>query len=86
MSWNEYFNHPFFSKRNTEKFENYYITEDLISKSGYAYIYKGINKTTDEKRAIKVFDKTFVAREFKRDNIREITDVELKKYFDRFMN
>ena len=86
LSWKEYFNHPFFSKRNTESFENYYIKKNLIAKSGYAYIYKGINKTTDEKRAIKIFDKTGVARDYKINNLTEITDEELSKYFDKFMN
>ena len=86
LSWNEYFNHSFFSKRKTEKFEKYYIKEKLIAKSGYAYIYKGINKITDEVRAIKVFDKAGVAKDFKIDNLREITDEELSEYFNRFMN
>jgi len=86
LSWNEYFKHPFFSKRNKENFENYYIKKNLITKSGYAYIYKGINKTTDEKRAIKIFDKTGVASDYKRNNLTEITDEELSKYFDKFIN
>ena len=42
------------NERTKEDFRKFYDILDIIGGGGYGYIYKGIEKKTKEKRAIKV--------------------------------
>ena len=82
LSWDEYFNHPFFRKDFWSNYEN----KEKIGESGYAIIYKVTDKKTQEVRAIKVFDKNKVKSIFRRQNIRDPTEEEIKPYIKSFYN
>ena len=86
ISWKEYFEHPFFIKREDGDFRNYYEIEAKIGEAGYAYVYKAKNKQNNEKRAIKVFDKKKIISNFRRKNLRNPTDEEMEPYINSFFN
>ena len=80
LSWDEYFNHPFLN------FWNNYENKEKIGESGYAIIYKVTEKESKEVRALKVFDKNKVRSIFRRQNIRDPTEEEIKPYINSFYN
>ena len=53
--WNQYFNHPFFRKK--ERCEKFYELKEEIGSTDFATIYKARNLETNELRAIKIYDK-----------------------------
>ena len=59
LSWEDYFNHPFFIKNNkriNEDYNKYYEILTTIGQGAYGNVYKGKEKETNELRAIKVMD------------------------------
>ena len=89
ITWEEYFNHPLFIKKEKKKKTDFRIDYELgdkIGEAGFANVYKGKLKGTDELKAIKIFDKNKIKNAFKRKNIREMTQEDLKPYIDSFLN
>ena len=65
ISWEEYFEHPFFRKK--QNYKKYYKKGDMIGKGGFGVVYKGEDLITHEKKAIKIMSKTRV-KEFIKKN------------------
>ena len=86
LSWDQYFNHYFFVKRINQNFRIFYEIKQQIGTAGYAVVYKAIDKQNKELRAIKVFEKNRVRDDFRRENLREINNEEMKPYIDGFFN
>ena len=86
LNWNEYFNHHFFVRRINQNFRFFYDIKQQIGNAGYAVVYKGIDNQTKQLRAIKVFEKMRVRDDFRRENLREINNEEMKPYIDGFFN
>ena len=86
LNWNEYFNHHFFVRRINQNFRIFYDIKEQIGSAGYAVVYKAIDKQTKQLRAIKVFEKIRVRDDFRRENLREINNEEMKPYIDGFFN
>ena len=89
LSWQEYFNHPFFKKKDKgigNDFSSNYELVEKIGEAGFAVVYKGKLKGTDELRAIKIFDKNKIKSTFKRKYLREMTENDFKPYKDTFLN
>ena len=84
LSWQEYFNHPFFT--NKQDFRIFYEIENQIGETPIAIVYKAKHKITNEYRAIKIFDKRKIIDKFKKKNYREPTNEELKPYIISFNN
>ena len=89
MSWEQYFNHPFFSMENEDKvingdFREKYEIQNKIGESGFATIYSSIIKGTDTTRAIKVFDKDKIRKEIKRKKFKESTNEDMNPYVKTF--
>ena len=88
MNWKDYFEHPFFTKKKNEKddFRYYYEIIKKIGEAGYAIVYKVKEKKSNEIKAIKVFDKRKIISNFRRKNLRDPTDEEIKPYINSFFN
>ena len=100
MTWEEYFNYPFFlnksdGKEEEEKeekiyekkyYHNIYEIANKIGETRFATIYRAKVKGSGELRAIKIFDKSKVRKEFKRKNFREATEEDIKPYIISFIN
>ena len=86
INWNEYFNHHFFIRRINQNFRLFYDIKEQIGNAGYAVVYKGIEKQTKQLRAIKIFEKIRVRDDFRRENLKEINNEEMKPYIDGFFN
>ena len=87
ITWEDYFNHPFFRKK--ENYLNYYkINEENepLEQVGFAKIYKGENKINHEKKALKVFDKEKIKSHFKRQYGKFPSEKDMKNYIDDFFN
>ena len=59
LSWDKYFEHPFFcleQKRIKEDYTKYYEIEDRIGKGCFGKVYKAIDKESKELRAIKIIE------------------------------
>ena len=86
ITWEEYFNHPFFDNNfpekeiNSEKidFRQKYIDLKEIGKGAYCIVYKGKLKNSNEYRALKIFNKIDI-----KYNIPINANVE--EYFNKFM-
>ena len=52
LSWEQYFNHPFFKKDCRQ----FYEIQERLGKGGFGSVYKAKSKTTNEYRAIKLID------------------------------
>ena len=90
ITWDQYFNHPFF-KSNIESgldknFYDLYELGKILGNVGYATIYEVKMKKSKELRAAKIFDKKRLIDEYKRKNIKIPTEAEMKPEIDRFFN
>ena len=63
-----------------------YEIKKKIGESGFATIYCAKIRESEELRAIKIFDKSKVRKEFKRKNFREATEENIKPYIISFIN
>ena len=81
LNWKEYFNHPFFIRRD---FRKYYDIVKYIGKGGFGKIYSLAHKKNNQKRAIKIIDKQQIREDFARENFIEPTDEDLRPYFEAF--
>ena len=85
-NWNQYFNHPFFKKKQNLDYKQKYEIIKKIAQSGYADIYLAKDKYSNEYRAIKVFDKKRVKNDFKKKKIRDPNEKEMKSFIEPFYN
>ena len=86
LNWTQYFEHDFFKQNIFKNFRELYINLEEIGNTGYAVVYKGVNKNNNETRAIKIFGYNKVRIEFRREKFREITNEEMKTFIKRFFN
>ena len=88
ITWNQYFNHPFFGRNEIgiKNFHDLYEIGKIIGYAGFATVYKAKLKGSNEERAIKIFDKNKIRSDYKIKNIKIPTDKELKPYIDGFLN
>ena len=87
LSWNEYFNHPFFkNNKKIDFWSKYEENKEKVGEAKYANIYRVKEKKSEEYRAIKVYNKKLIVDDFKKINIRPPTQKEMKPYIDGFMN
>ena len=80
LTWNKYFNHPFFKKN--EKIDNYYELGDEIGNTPFAKVYKANIKGSSELRAIKIYEKNKIISYLKKILLRYPTDEDMKPFFD----
>ena len=55
INWEQYFEHPFFRKK--QDYKKYYKKGEIIGKGGLGVVYKGEDLITHEKKAIKIMSK-----------------------------
>ena len=72
--------------RENKDFRNFYEIGKSIVNEGYGVIYEGKDKENGELRAIKVFDKKKIRADFMNDNLKELTEEEMKIYDINFYN
>ena len=87
ISWKDYFDHSFFRKKMD--FRKFYLYDEKeLGRSIYGIIYKGEDRNTGQKKAIKIMDKNRIKSklEDKFDVIRTATDEDLKPIIDGFFN
>jgi len=88
ISWKEYFIHPFFKKRMD--FTIFYEKSNFIGYCTHGSIYKGKDKKSGQKKAIKIYDKNLIKNQLKdkRENVTKIPDddEEFKKIIEGFYN
>ena len=86
ITWEEYFNHPFFDNKIPKKqiqiekidFRQKYIDLKEIGKGAFCIVYKGKINNSNEYRALKIFNKNDI-----KNNIP--IGVNLEEYFNKFM-
>ena len=90
ITWNDYFNHPFFCcdeiKIRKENYDKYYKKGIRIGSGGYGIVYKAIKKDTDEERAIKIIDKGTIKDYYLKEYLKEMTDEEMEEYINGLSN
>ena len=91
ISWDDYFKHPFFEMRREEQnYKEYYEIKEVIGTGGYGCVYKGIDKKTNELRAIKVINIEKVEAElsskYKAEEIKEHLELCIKGFKTEFEN
>ena len=96
LSWNDYFHHPFFQRNldNTldtiiiknEDYKKYYDIEQRIASGTFGVVYKAKKKDTNEKRAIKIFDKERIRINIRNEFFREPTEEEMISYTNSLIN
>ena len=79
LSWEKYFNHPFFIKRD---FRNYYDIIKEIGQGAYGQVYCLKHKKNNQKRAIKLISKSKIIEDFKREKLQEPTEEDIKPYIE----
>ena len=84
LTWKEYFDHPFLTTGDCWK---YYIGKTLIGEEegGYSQVYKVKKRTSNEDRAIKVYNLDKIKKTFEQLHNRKCTDEDLKVYIDDFI-
>ena len=96
ITWEEYFNHPFFKNNNfkdssliknrkNEDYKKYYEIIKEIGTGGFGHVYEAKDKETNEKRALKIIDKDTIREDFMIENIREMDDEEMESYIQDFI-
>ena len=81
LSWNQYF---ILSK--TQDYRKYYCNLKKIGQGGYGVVYEATEINTNEKRAIKLFDKNTMKQGLLKMNLFMPSEDEIKKYFDDLFN
>ena len=81
LSWYQYFS---FSKE--QDFRKYYENLKAIGEGGYGIVYRATRKDNNEKRAIKVFNKDKIRKDFLSSILDKKNSEKLKKYFDDLFN
>ena len=70
-----------------DNFRKYYdIIEEPIGIGGFGKVYKAKEKETNKEKAIKIFDKNEIKKEFFSNNFYEMTEKDMKLYIIRFEN
>lgn len=84
ISWGEYFEHPFFRKK--QDYKKYYKKGEIIGKADLAIIYKGEESITKEKKAIKIISIAKVIESIKINTpgIFKVTKQDIKKKINEF--
>ena len=67
------------------KIEDYYEIGDILGKGGNGIVFKAKQKGTNKEVAIKKLDKTRIKDSFMSENLREITEEEMKPYIDTYL-
>ena len=57
ISWEGYFNHPFFLDNPKNDYKNFYTIKTIIRRGSFGYVYKAIKNENNEERAIKIISK-----------------------------
>ena len=88
ITWEEYFNHPFFRKKMDFRKFYTYDEEKELGRSEYGIIYPGKNIKTGQKKAIKIMDIGRIRSQLEQhfDPPREATEEDLKPIIDGFFN
>ena len=86
MTWEQYFEHPFFGKVSENFDDLYEIIGAPIGETKFAYVYKGKDKKNGESRAIKKFDKNKIIKYLYNIYLRDPTEKEIQPYINSFFN
>ena len=88
ITWEEYFNHPFFRKKMDFRKFYTYDEDQPLGQSEYGIIYQGKDLKTGQKKAIKIMDKGRIRSQLEEhfDPPREATEEDLKPIIDGFFN
>ena len=93
ITWEQYFNHPFFKKVNNLKksthksdYKNLYEVLKIIDFSGYSTISKAKKRDSGELRAIKIYNIDKIKFVLRNELNKEPTDSDIQPYKDRFNN
>ena len=81
ISWNQYFS--LFKEQNYKK---YYKIIKRIGQGGFGTVYEAINIKTDEKRAIKIFDKQRIREDLKINILSTNNEANLIEYIKKLFN
>ena len=77
LNWDKYFHHPFFIDR---QYSDYYdLSEKPLSQAGYYSIYEAKERKTGMERIIKIIDKNKIRKKYKRENLKDIDEKDIKK-------
>ena len=79
LTWDEYFNHPFFTGGDYWK---YYYQEKQLGKGKYYTVWKCKCNNKDEYRAIKIIDFKTIRSAFSRQYLRHPTEQDMKIYIN----
>ena len=79
LTWNEYFNHPFFTGGDNWK---YYSKEKQLGKGTYYTVWKCKRISRDDYRAIKIIDFKTIRSAFAREYLRHPTEQDMKIYIN----
>ena len=79
LSWENYFNHPFFIKRD---FRVYYDIINCIGERAYGKVFSLRHKKNNQKRAIKLISKNKIREDFKREKFQEPSEEDIRPYIE----
>ena len=88
LSWEQYFNHSFFIKKSNKKVNDFRYYYDIITKigdGGFADVYMAKIKNNNEKRAIKIFNKSKIRNELLQRNLKKPNEEQLQPIIDGFI-
>ena len=76
------------AERTKQNYEEYYERKEIIGTGGYGYVYKGIDKKTQELRAIKVMNikkiKENLSSQYEREQIKEQLKLCIEGFIQEF--
>jgi len=79
LTWNEYFNHPFFTGGDNWK---YYSKEKQLGRGKYYIVWKCKRISRDDYRAIKIIDFKTIRSAFSKEYLRNPTEQDMKIYIN----